>query len=126
VTIKPLVVLPRAADKIALSRREDWVLFVGTAGPRTTTTWRSRTRRDDGWARPSSGGIAGIARLHKLIAELEEDDETEQVAIRIETDRGLWVQALLAAGYRVWAINPAAGGPLPRAAQRLGCQERRR
>jgi len=26
--------------------------------------------------------------------------------IGIETDRGPWVQALLAAGYRVWAINP--------------------
>jgi hypothetical protein len=70
---------------------------------------------------------AGIARLHKLIAEqLEQDDETEQVVIRIETDWGLWVRVLLAAGYRVWAINPAAGGPLTRAAQRLGCQERRR
>jgi transposase len=26
--------------------------------------------------------------------------------IGIETDRGPWEQALLAAGYRVWAINP--------------------
>ena len=26
--------------------------------------------------------------------------------IGIETDRGPWAQALLAAGYRVWAINP--------------------
>jgi len=52
-------------------------------------------------------GIAGIARLHELIAEhLEQDAEAEQVVIGIETDRGLWVQALLAAGYRVWAINP--------------------
>jgi transposase len=28
------------------------------------------------------------------------------VVIGIETDRGPWVQALLAAGYRVYAINP--------------------
>ncbi len=52
-------------------------------------------------------GIAGIARLHELIAEqLEQGAEAEQVVIGIETDRGPWVQALLAAGYRVWAINP--------------------
>jgi hypothetical protein len=71
-------------------------------------------------------GVAGIARLHKLIAEqLEQDDETEQVVIRIETDRGPRVRALLTAGYRAWAINPAAGGLLTRAAQRLRCQERR-
>jgi transposase len=52
-------------------------------------------------------GIAGIARLHELIAEhLEQNAEAEQVVIGIETDRGPWVQALLAAGYQVWAINP--------------------
>jgi transposase len=52
-------------------------------------------------------GIAGIARLHELIAEhLEQDAEAEQVVVGIETDRGPWVQALLAAGYRVWAVNP--------------------
>ena len=28
--------------------------------------------------------------------------------IGIETDRGLWVQALTAAGYQVYAINPLA------------------
>jgi len=52
-------------------------------------------------------GIGGIARLHELIAEhLDADAAAEQVVIGIETDRGPWVQALLAAGYRVWAINP--------------------
>ena len=52
-------------------------------------------------------GIAGIARLHELIAEhLDQDAEAQQVVVGIETDRGPWVQALLAAGYRVWAINP--------------------
>src|SRR5262249_2090395 len=30
------------------------------------------------------------------------------VMIGIETDRGLWVSALAAAGYQVWAINPMA------------------
>jgi transposase len=52
-------------------------------------------------------GIAGIVRLHELLAEhLDQDAEADQVVVGIETDRGPWVQALLAAGYRVWAINP--------------------
>jgi transposase len=51
-------------------------------------------------------GIGGIARLHELIAEHQDAAAAEQVVIGIETDRGPWVQALLAAGYQVWAINP--------------------
>ena len=30
------------------------------------------------------------------------------MVVGIETDRGLWVTALVAAGYQVWAINPMA------------------
>ena len=52
-------------------------------------------------------GIAGITRLHEMIAEHAcADGPPDRVAIGIETDRGPWVQALLAAGYRVYAINP--------------------
>jgi transposase len=52
-------------------------------------------------------GIAGVARLHAMIGEhLGEDDEAAQVVVGIETDRGPWVQALAAAGYQVYAINP--------------------
>lgn len=55
-------------------------------------------------------GVAGIARLHAMIGEqLGEDadeDDAAQVAVGIETDRGPWVQALIAAGYTVYAINP--------------------
>ncbi len=52
-------------------------------------------------------GIAGIGQLHALLAEhLPGDAEPEQVVVGIETDRGPWVQALLAAGYQVFAINP--------------------
>ena len=55
-------------------------------------------------------GVAGIARLHAMIGEqLGEDADEEdarQVAIGIETDRGPWVAALIAAGYTVYAINP--------------------
>jgi transposase len=51
-------------------------------------------------------GVAGMARLHAMIGEqLGEDDEAE-VVVGIETDRGPWVQALIAAGYTVFAINP--------------------
>jgi transposase len=55
-------------------------------------------------------GVAGIARLHAMIGEQLGDDADEddagQVAVGIETDRGPWVQALIAAGYTVFAINP--------------------
>ena len=52
-------------------------------------------------------GIAGITRLHALIGQFADPDtEPAQVAVGIETDRGLWVTALCAAGYTVYAINP--------------------
>ena len=52
-------------------------------------------------------GIAGITRLHALIGQFADlDAEPGQVAVGIETDRGLWVTALRAAGYTVYAINP--------------------
>src|SRR5689334_24857887 len=59
--------------------------------------------------------MAGMTRLHELIAEhLDEGDldpETGMLApgrvvVGIETDRGPWVAALIAAGYQVFAINP--------------------
>jgi transposase len=51
--------------------------------------------------------VAGMARLHAMIGEaLGEDAEVAEVAVGIETDRGPWVQALIAAGYTVYAINP--------------------
>lgn len=55
-------------------------------------------------ARRLSEGLEGIAGLHALIAEHAADPC--EVVIGIETERGLWVQALIAAGYRVYAINP--------------------
>jgi transposase len=52
-------------------------------------------------------GVAGMARLHAMIGEqLGEHAEDVEVRIGIETDRGPWVQALLAAGYTVFAVNP--------------------
>jgi transposase len=38
--------------------------------------------------------------------EGDDPDDPAQVVIGIETDRGPWVQALVAAGYQVYAINP--------------------
>ncbi len=57
-------------------------------------------------ARRLPEGLAGIRQLHELIAE--HADEPDRAAIGIETDRGLWVAALSAAGYQVFAVNPMA------------------
>ena len=59
-------------------------------------------------------GLDGITRLHALIAqffpeewaELEPAEAASRVKVGIETERGPWVQALIAAGYEVFAINP--------------------
>ena len=51
-------------------------------------------------------GLTGIRALHELVAAHAE--EPEQAVIGIETDRGLWVGALTAAGYQVYGINPLA------------------
>lgn len=52
-------------------------------------------------------GVAGVAALHELVADhLGEPGEPDQVLIGIETDRGPWFQALIAAGYTVYPINP--------------------
>jgi transposase len=51
-------------------------------------------------------GLTGIRQLHELVAVHAE--EPEQAVIGIETDRGLWVGALSAAGYQVYAVNPLA------------------
>ncbi len=59
-------------------------------------------------------GVEGVAGLHGLIAaslpgewaELDPAEAAARVKAGIETDRGPWVQALVAAGYEVFAINP--------------------
>jgi hypothetical protein len=51
-------------------------------------------------------GVAGVARLHELVAEHLGEDPPERVTVGIETDRAPWVAALVAAGYRVFAVNP--------------------
>jgi len=53
--------------------------------------------------------LAGVQQLHATIAEhLGEENEPERVIVGIETERGLLVTALVAAGYKVFAVNPLA------------------
>ena len=73
-----------------------------------TTRWPELERMLRGWL---DEGVAGMARLHAMIGEhldpnVQDDELAEQVKIGIETDRGPWVQALIAAGYQVYAVNP--------------------
>src|SRR5260370_3354389 len=54
-------------------------------------------------------GVDGIARFHELVAWCggeEGGPDPVRVVVVIETDRGPWVKALAAAGYRVYAVNP--------------------
>lgn len=55
-------------------------------------------------ARRLPEGLEGVTALHELVA-IHASDPAE-VVVGIETERGMWVQALVAAGYRVYAINP--------------------
>jgi hypothetical protein len=49
-------------------------------------------------------GIAGIAAFHELAARHAAGPG--EVVVGIETDRGLFAGALIAAGYQVYAVNP--------------------
>jgi len=49
-------------------------------------------------------GVDGIARFHGLVGR--HVDEPGEVVVGIETDRGLFVTALVATGYQVFAVNP--------------------
>jgi len=62
-------------------------------------------------------GVEGIGQLHALVVACldkvagrdpggDDGDDPGQVIVGIEVDHGPWVQALLAAGYRVYAVNP--------------------
>lgn len=49
-------------------------------------------------------GVEGVRRFHELLSGYA--DDPAEVAVGIETDRGLWVQAMVAGGYQVVAVNP--------------------
>lgn len=55
-------------------------------------------------ARRIGDGIAGIGQFHVLVSGFTTDPG--QVWIGIETDHGLWVEALISAGYRVFVVSP--------------------
>jgi len=88
-----------------MTRRGDGVLFVGddwSEGYHDVELMDVAGRRLVKARLPEE--VAGMAGLHAMIGEaLGEDAE---VAVRIETDRGPWVAALVAAGYTVYGINP--------------------
>ncbi|HEX8969988.1 IS110 family transposase [Oryzihumus sp.] len=53
-------------------------------------------------------GVVGVSALHALVADhLGQSEDPQAVVVGIETDRGPWVAALVAAGYTVYAVNPA-------------------
>ncbi|MFE5163889.1 IS110 family transposase [Streptomyces sp. NPDC056697] len=53
-------------------------------------------------------GVTGMARLHPIVGEpAGEDADKAEVLVGIETDRGPWGRALVAAGYTVLAVNPS-------------------
>lgn len=49
-------------------------------------------------------GIEGVTRFHELVAG--HVDDPADVVVATETDRGLFIGALVAAGYTVLAVNP--------------------
>ena len=61
-------------------------------------------------------GLVGMVAFHELLgrhapagwADLDPAEAASRVVVGIETDRGPWVAALVAAGYRVYAINPTS------------------
>lgn len=67
-------------------------------------------------------GAEGVARFHALIAD--HVDGPAGVVVATETDRGLFVGALVAAGYQVYAVNPPVDLPLSGTARNLGGEVR--
>ena len=51
-------------------------------------------------------GVAGMARLHEMVGQHLGEDADAEVVVGIETDRGPWVAAPVAAGYTVYGVNP--------------------
>jgi transposase len=107
--ISSLTVLPRAVEYRSVSKTgEALSLFVGDdwAEQHHDVELMDASGRRLAKARLPEG-VAGMTKLHAMIAgQLGEAAEEAEVVIGIETDRGPWVQALVAAGYTVLAVNP--------------------
>jgi hypothetical protein len=105
--IRPLVVLRQAADQQLKPRggRKRSCCSSGMTRLRITTTPRIRDESGHRLAKARlPEGVAGMARLHALLGEhvahLDSDTDSGRVAVGIESDRGPWVRALVAGGYR--------------------------
>jgi hypothetical protein len=74
-------------------------------GPRTITTCSSKMMPDGGWLVDDClRGSRGLVGSMKMLAGVV--DDPAEVVIASETDRGLFVNTLVAAGYTVIAVNP--------------------
>jgi hypothetical protein len=90
---------------VSIDREEQQVIFVGV-------DWAEAHHdvyvEDKDGARLVGGrlkeGVVGVAAFHEMVAR--HASEPSEVVVGIETDRGLFVAALVAAGYLVYAVNP--------------------
>jgi hypothetical protein len=100
--------LPQAAPASEVPNQESKLLFIGDdwAEDHHDVEVQDTTGRKLTTARLPEG-VEGIAKLHELVAKHGGDSlDAGEVVVSIETDRGPWVQALLATGYQVYAVNP--------------------
>ena len=79
------------------------MIFVGGLG-RGPSRRACRGQRRQRLAGPAARRRRGGRRFHELVGR--HVDDPGEVVIATETDRGLFVGALVAAGYRVLAVNP--------------------
>ena len=63
-------------------------------------------------------GVEGVARFHELVAGFIDEPGDETIATG--TDRGLFVGALVASGYRVLAVNPVSTSRFGNGTRRRG------
>ena len=101
------MVLPQVAAACHASEMEDEMLFVGddwAQDHHDVEVMDSHGHRLAKARLPE--GVVGIAQLHAMIGAHLGQDERAEVLVGIETDRGPWVQALVHAGYTVYAVNP--------------------
>ncbi|MFF4549075.1 IS110 family transposase [Streptomyces sp. NPDC001435] len=107
-SIRERASLPQAAPASKVSDQESKLLFIGDdwAEDHHDVEVQDETGRKLAAARLPEG-VEGIARLLELLAKHGSDNlDASKVVVSIETDRGSWVQALLACGYQVYAVNP--------------------
>jgi transposase len=94
-------------DPAGRSGEEDGLVFVGLDWAETHHD--VAVMAEDGRvlaARRVPEGLAGLGLVHELLAGQVEDPA--EVVVGTETDRGLFIGALVAAGYQVYAVNPLA------------------